>query len=168
MNIMYREVIERQKLPVILGLLFFMSFMIAIYTGIQYANIFIHDLENIVESIFIATILFIGIAEMLKCRVKYKYSIISDQIIIHKLKDKHENIVENIKFKDIISIGRKNEIKSKFKIASSKSYVCSIFGQKKYCCIYKDGNIYRKFYFEPSGKFASKLEHIIENNLIRG
>ena len=162
MNIMYRELVVRRKLSVVIGIILIMTFMISLSSLIQSIDLVKGDIENGIEIAFIIITLSIIVFEVLKCKVKYKYSIISDQIIIHKLNHSHENVVENIKFKDIIFIGKKTELNDKLKVNSSKKYVCSIFNNVKYCCIYKDGNLYRKFYFEPSMVFASKLQNMIK------
>jgi hypothetical protein len=43
-------------------------------------------------------------------------------------------------------------------VTSSKKYVCSIFNFNPYCCIYRDGDKLKRFYFEPSNNFIEKIK----------
>jgi len=95
--------------------------------------------------------------EFSKCKIKYKYSIVVDQFIIHRIKGGEVTILEDIKLKDIEFIGKYSDYSSDNHISSSKKYICSSFTGSKFCCVYKLGNKFKKFYFEPSVPLINKI-----------
>ncbi len=104
--------------------------------------------------------------EFSKCTVKYKYSIVADQFIIHKIKGDEVKILEDIKLKDIEFIGKYRNCKGDIHISSSKKYICSTSFGKKFCCVYKLGDKFKKFYFEPSDSLMSKITLLKQKNVI--
>ncbi|MFD3158639.1 hypothetical protein ACFIJ5_17575 [Haloimpatiens sp. FM7330] len=161
---MYKEIIERKKLPVIICLIFILC--IFIYISKYVSSLFIDNdfLCGLFDVFFTIAMIVIIMAEIYKTNIKYKYSIIADQFIIHKLRGDSKIEVENIKFKDIKFIGKKSELKSRYDVISNRRYICSLFNSKKYCCVYFDGSGFRKFYFEPSADLVDKLEFIMNKD----
>jgi hypothetical protein len=167
MKTMYKEEVVRKKLPVILGMFLLLT-----------ATIFVADLIARIEvgetSVAIVTspvlMIFMGAMVMfsiIKCRERFRYSIIADQLIIHRIiKDEHV-VVENIKLKDIEFIGRPCNLRSKLDVKAVKRYVCSTFRFKTYCCIYKEGSSLKKFYFQPSECFISKVLRMVEDEKLQ-
>ncbi|WP_027633522.1 hypothetical protein [Clostridium hydrogeniformans] len=165
MNTMYKEIVEIRKTPRIIGVLVLMCLMIMFSNLIENIKVFNFKIGFITDPLIILiTVLFMAF-EFLRCKVRYKYSIIADQLIIHKLKDRHQAIEENIKLKDIVFVGKAKELKKKLNISSSRYYICSLTRFNEYCCIYKDGNSYRKFYFQPSSNLIVKLTNIVNKKV---
>ncbi|KAJ49940.1 hypothetical protein BD780_003922 [Clostridium tetanomorphum] len=158
MGNMYKETIKRRKLPSLLKLFIILVsvlFFIEIIEGLTVSG----QNVRIIAMIFCTTLVILTlIFEIFRCRVRYTYSIIADQFIIHKIKGSEDKVVENIKLRNIQYIGQKSIPKFKEDIISSKKYVCSILNFSPYCCIYRDGSNLKRFYFEPSNNLIEKIK----------
>ncbi|MEW8956155.1 hypothetical protein [Clostridium sp.] len=165
MNTMYKETVEIRKAPRIIGVFIMMCLMITVSNLIENIKVFDFKIGFVTNPLIILlTVSFIAF-EFIRCKIRYKYSIIANQLIIHKLKDRHQDIEENIKLQDIVFVGKSKELKRKLNISSSKYYVCSLTRFNECCCIYKDGNSYRKFYFQPSSNLITKLTKIVNKKV---
>jgi hypothetical protein len=163
MKTMYKEEIMRKRLPVILemfALLVLTIFISDLIEKIRVANRSIGIITNPVLIIFMGIMLILSIV---RCSEKYRYSIIADQLIVHRIIKGEQIVVENIKLKDIKYIGRASRLKEKLDIKYTKRHGCSIFAYRRFCCIYKDGNSMNKFYFGPSENFISKVVSFLES-----
>ena len=115
-----------------------------------------------VEVILVVLTLMVLIKETKKCKMAYKYCVISDKLIINKINSRVEENVESLKIKDIIYIGdRANVPKEYSKCNCSRHYIRKFDKNKKFLCIYrKHGKIY-KFIFEPSDTLVARIKHSI-------
>ena len=123
--------------------------------------------KNITEEIAVGVILailtlIVLIIETKKCKMAYKYCVISDKLIINKISSKVEENVESLKIKDIIYIGEKSNVPKEYsKCKCSRHYIRKFDKNKKFLCIYKkQGKIY-KFIFEPSDTLVARIKHSI-------
>ncbi|MBU5591695.1 hypothetical protein KQI89_07950 [Clostridium sp. MSJ-4] len=165
MRTMYKEVVTRRRIPVIVSILLGLIIMIIIANIVEEIKIANYEIGFITNPVFFTITSIVIFLELLKCKVKYKYSIISNQLIIHRLKNKEQSVVENVQLEDIVFIGKVRDIKSNIskdmkEVVNSigtKRYVCSPIMPNQYCCIYKNGAKYKKFYFQPSGEFINKV-----------
>lgn len=163
MGTLHREVIKRRKVRGIVLSIIVLCMMITVsnFIGQIPANqsgtkTFIDTLISILTGGFV-------FFEILRCRTKYKYSIIVDKLIIHKICSGDQRILENIKISNIVHIDKIGYYKPrKFSISSTRVYLCNILSSNTYCCIYKNEEKYRKFYFQPSKELVNK---IIDSNL---
>lgn len=160
MGAMYKEIIFRKRLPVIIVFFFAMIVLISILKIIEVMDIVPLHLSREVDIICLFSLLLFGGYEIQKCRVQYKYSIIGDELIIHKLKGEEQILVEDIKIEDIQYIGCISRSYNKKKNVKTKKYICSILNINKYCCIYSEGNKNYKMYFEPSRDLINKVKSI--------
>ena len=164
MNTMYKEVVGRRMTPVIVGSFVLITIMINLSNTIENVKIFDYKIGGITNPLLlIFTISVIGI-EFFKCNVKYKYSIIAGELIIYRMNNKYQEIIENIKLENIVYIGRRRECKRKISVLSSKKCLCTLLHFDKACCIYKDGDNYKEVYFDPSERLLAKLKKISKNN----
>lgn len=164
MNTMYKEVVERRMTPVVVGSFVLITLMINLSNTIEGVKIFDYEIGGITNPILlIFTIYVIGL-EFFKCNVKYKYSIIAGELIIYKMNNKDQEVVENIRLENVIYVGKIKECKRKINVRSSKKCLCTLLRFDKVCCIYKDGDNYKKIYFDPSEKLLLKLKKISKNN----
>ena len=106
--------------------------------------------------------LIVVIKETKKCKMAYKYFVISDKLIINKISSRVEENVESLKIKDIIYIGEKANVPKEYsKCKCSRHYIRKFDKNKKFLCIYrKKGKIY-KFIFEPSDALVARIKHSI-------
>ncbi|WP_195468510.1 hypothetical protein [Clostridium sp. D43t1_170807_H7] len=114
------------------------------------------------EVILVVLTLIVLIKETKKCKMAYKYCVISDKLIINKINSKVEENVESLKIKDIIYIGEKSNVPKEYsKCKCSRHYIRKFDKNKKFLCIYrKQGKIY-KFIFEPSDALVARIKHSI-------
>lgn len=162
---LYKEIVNRKKLPMATFLL--MMFCVCIYSYKFISSLFRGNktnVQNLINLIIILAMIVISIIEIYKSSVSYKYSIIADQFIIHKIVGKVNKEVESVKFKNIKFIGREVDLKENYKVRSNKKYLCSMFNFNRYCCVYYDGKEFRKFYFQPSEKLLSKFKFIMNKD----
>ena len=114
------------------------------------------------EIILVVLTLIVLIKETKKCKIAYKYCVISDKLIINKINSKVEENVESLKIKDIIYIGEKANVPKEYsRCKCSRHYIRKFDKNKKFLCIYKkQGKIY-KFIFEPSDTLIARIKHSI-------
>ncbi|MBS5823446.1 MAG: hypothetical protein KID00_06230 [Clostridium argentinense] len=163
MGTMYKEIICRKKLSVLLFL--FMVILIFILLS-DFINSFIGSMRIVCNTFFLFLTIGFCIFEAYKCSIKYKYSIIADQLIIHRIRGDVQFLVEDIKIKDIEYVGQCSQGSKFFRLISPKKYICSIFKLNKYCCVYKMNGKISKFYFEPSDELVQKLKNVKEKNAL--
>ena len=154
---MYKEMVERKKIPAMVLLFFALITFICLSDILPKMNIGGIDIKTIAIIVFRALMIALCYIEFSKCKVKYKYSIVADQFIIHKIKGDEVILLEDIKLKNIDFIGRFKNYKADTHISASKNYICSTFHRNKFCCVYKVEGKLKKFYFEPSEGFMKRL-----------
>ena len=161
---MHKEIKEGKKtIAIIISLL---TITIALYIH-QFSKMTFG--KNITEElglevILVVLTLMVLIKEIKKCKMAYKYCVISDKLIINKISSKEEENVESLKIKDIIYIGDKANVPKEYsKCKCSRHYITKFDKNKKFLCIYrKHGKIY-KFIFEPSDALVARIKHSIYN-----
>lgn len=169
MGIMQREVRNHKMSVTIVESVVLMSFMIFISGIVGQVRLENMRLEAITDPICIV-ITIVAIVWLFKnSNTSYKYSVVADQFIIHRVTEKHQNILENVKVGNILYIGRDESKIKKFKACMCRKYTCSMVSSEKYCCVYKENDKVKKFYFEASTEFVQKVEklklRIEEHNL---
>ncbi len=154
---MYNEMVQRKKLPAMVLLFIVLITFICLSDILHRISIGNINIKIFVTMFFNTLMIILCYIEFSKCKVKYKYSIVADQFIIHKIRGEEVKILEDVKLKEIKFIGKKCDCNSNIHITSSKSYICSTFVGGKFCCVYKAGDKFKKFYFEPSDGLMNKL-----------
>ncbi|GKU27725.1 hypothetical protein [Clostridium folliculivorans] len=157
MGTMHKEVIERKKASTIVVSIIVLCLMIVLSNYNQAVVIYNQQVSIFINIFIIVLTIAFGILQVVRCRTYYKYSIVADKLIIHKVKSTGQITLENIKITDIVYLGKIISSPKKYPISSTRLYVCNILGLKTYCCIYKDTHKYKKFYFQPSGDLINKL-----------
>ena len=119
------------------------------------------SLLTITVTLYIYQFFKINFKQTSKSKLCYKYCIISDKLIINKIKSKNEENVESVKIKDILYIGEKNNAPKEYnKCKCVKHYIRKFNNEKKLLCIYrKNGKVYR-FVFEPSDTLISRIKSV--------
>ena len=169
MGTMHRELIEKRKATTIISLIIILCAMLFLSTAIGEIKISRYYKLNIITDpvITFLTIVFF-IFEIFKCKIKYKYSIIADKLMIHKVFLNDEKILEKIRLSDIVYVGKDVKWKKHFNISDTKKYICNLVTDKTYCCIYKLNGEYKKVYFQPSSELIRKINnfHVRYTNAI--
>ena len=154
---MHNEMVERKKVPAIGVLFIALIVFICLSDILPNMKVGIINIKKLSEMTFTATMIALCYIEFSRCRVKYKYSIVADEFIIHKVKGNEVTLLEDIKLKNINFIGKNQNYKSNIHISNIKTYMCSTFFRSKLCCVYKADGKFKKFYFEPSEGLINKI-----------
>lgn len=154
---MYKEIVQRKKFPAIVLLFIIFIMFICLSDLLPSARMGSINIKTFVSMFFNTLMIALCYMEFSKCKVKYKYLIVADQFIIHKIKGEEVTILEDIKLKNIEFIGKNCNYSSKKHICSSKNYICSTFNSSKFCCVYSVGDKLKKFYFQPSDGLMNKI-----------
>ncbi|EJO5346128.1 hypothetical protein NRP93_000162 [Clostridium botulinum] len=166
MGNMYKETVARRRVPVLFFMLILLVGILFLLELVKNIKFYGYKLDEILSAFLLSIVILVSFWEVFKCKVKYSYFIIADQFIIHKIKGNYDKVVENIKLKDIIYFGKCAGIKSKINISKCNKYTCSLLNRDAYCCIYKDGNKTKKFYFEPSSNLIAKIKYFSNKRLV--
>lgn len=168
MRELYKEIIERKKLPIATFLITLLCVFIYVY---KFIAMWITGDDSLVEdALGLAIFIFmaiVSVGEIYRSGIRYKYSIIADQFIIHKIIRNNNIEEESIKFKDIKFLGRVKDLKENYKVNSTKKYLCSVVNTNRYCCVYSSGGKLKKFYFEPSKEMIGKLKFMMNKDECR-
>lgn len=165
MGNMHKEIIARKKAHGFFVIFIFLIFTLFLVQAIQKVELYGINIGYII-SILLEALVIVGIIfEFIKCKVKYKYFIVADQFIIHKIKGAEDKVVENIKIRNIEFIGRLKEYKTNSNFECTRKYTCSLFKRDLYCCVYKEGNKLKRFYFEPSISLLQKINSLKQKRL---
>ena len=163
---MYKEMVQRKKFPAVVLLFITLITFICLSDLLSKISINSINIKTFVTMLFNTLMIALCYIEFSKCKVKYKYSIVADQFIIHKIRGEEVKILEDIKLKDIEFIGKNSNCNTDIHISSSKKYMCSTFNGSKFCCVYKVGAKFKKFYFEPSDGLMNKIKLLKAKPLI--
>ena len=155
---MYKEIVERKKVQAMVLLFIMLITFICLSDILPNMNIGTINSKTIATMFFSILMIAFSYIEFSKCKVKYKYSIVADEFIIHRIKGNEVKILEDIKLKNIDFVGRFENFKEDIHISSSKNYICSTFIRSKFCCVYRVEGKYEKFYFEPSEGLMNKIK----------
>lgn len=160
MGTMHKEIITKRRDIAIIISIIALSLTISLSNIIGNIRFDSFNAEIITDPIFLVLTLVIFFREYRKCKTSYRYSIVANQLMIHKMKGNQQETLENVKINNIVYLGKDNSKKAKeFKVTSCKKYVCSLLDRTgHYCCIYKKQDKYYKFYFKPSKELVNKLE----------
>ena len=161
---MYKEIIVRKKLHGILGWFLLLNITICISDLVK--RLYKDSTFNFYSSIFFIIVLgIISYMQFIKYNENFKFTIIADQLTIHKVRNWNGvegKLLENIKIKNICLIEKVSSLKEKYSVISTKRYCSTMFGKDVYCCVYKDGDKLRRFYFQPSEVFVNKIKCYME------
>lgn len=162
MGIMHKEIIKRRRDITIVGSIIFLSLMIGLARLVGDIKFYNVKIEIVTDPVFVLLGVMILGYEMRKCKTGYKYSVIANQLIIHKIISSEQETLENLKLDDIVFLGKGRDQINKYKAKREKKYICDYINYKEtYCCVYKKDREYRKFYFQPSGEMVEKLKKVI-------
>lgn len=156
MGNMHKETICRRKLASLIKLftlIVIVLFFTEVIEGLTFYGLYIGSSLILLTTALVALVL---VLEVIRCRVRYTYSLIADQFIIHKINGNGDKVVENIKVRDIEYIKKQKIIN--ITTINNKKYICSLLNFNPYCCVYRQGNKLKKFYFEPSNNLIEKLK----------
>ena len=156
MSCIYNEKVKRSIKPfVVLLILFGMSLMAVSYFG---KGLNLHrDMETTIDMILALIFLLAGYHVYMMSNDIYRYSIIADDFLIHRINCGKNKLVHKIKLTDIKSIDMmksKKEFPKNFRNNFSEN-----FTKPGYSCEYCKEGKDKVFYFDPSVGMISKLNN---------
>lgn len=154
---MYKETVVRKKIPTIFTIVILLAVSIVasdITAGIQIGE---HGFSTYFTILLVCVTSLLIIMHINKYSIKYKYSIIEDELIIYKLKGSRQEVMESIKISDIQSLENMGRIASRLRTIFCRKYSCFDVANDLYMCLYDNGRMKVRFYFEPSYKLISRL-----------
>ncbi len=157
MGTMYNETNVKKRTPVVIQVLIMLTAAIVISDILETVRVGRLMVEKISDPLLILFMTGFIFYEVLECRTSYKYSIIANQLIIHKITQKNYEVVECIYLDDILYVGNPLGCLGKYKIKEIKNYSCSIKLFNSQCCVYKSSNGNKKLYFKPSKRLENKI-----------
>ncbi|GEM_PF-1537086 len=98
--------------------------------------------------------------EAIRCRIRYRYLIIADQLIIHRVKGARDEVKVDIKLKDIVFVGKVKDMHLNVDLSEADKFTCVLRNSNSYCCVYLHGDSYRSFYFQPSLELIRNIENL--------
>lgn len=154
----YREIVVKKRMPVVVMILFSITFILYIVEWIErskYGQNLIGDFFYITLAIIAVLLIIISIRS---CLVSYKYIVIADKLIINLIRNNNEINLESIRMSDILFLGEEYDMpKEYYFYRKSKKYLCNRIGSKSYYCVYKNGDKIKKIKFQPSDKFINRI-----------
>lgn len=156
---MYKEIISRKKIPLIVIALLLVTIMLYIHEMISVIGDYdvnkIHMFNIILLTV---TILLIAI-ELRLSIISYKYSLIAGKLIINKIVGSNEKNLVSLKVNNILYIGDRTNIPQEYKdVTIKRSFCCSFLRKNRSICIFKQDEDVQAFYFSPSKCLKNKIE----------
>ncbi|MEA4825398.1 MAG: hypothetical protein VB130_02010 [Clostridium sp.] len=154
---MYKETVARRKVPSIFIIVLYLTTYLVVSDIITNLRIGQYIIGEYLTILLTFLVFFTIVRQVNKCKIKYKYSIIADELIIYKLKGCREEVIESIKLKDIEYVEKISKFKFNLNRFFCKKCACLNFINDVYACKYSNGYRSGKFYFEPSYKLVDKI-----------
>jgi len=161
MGCIYNEKVKRNTKPLIgLLIIFGLSLMMVSIVGTKLG--FHQEIKSAMDLVLAMIFLLAGYNVMAKTKEIYRYSIIADDLIIHRISGGKSHLVEKVKLSEIQALH--NE-KPRWNIlgALTKNYSKNMM-KLDFCCeCTVEGNM-KTFYFSPSQSMLNKISHAIETS----
>ncbi|WP_142413954.1 hypothetical protein [Hathewaya massiliensis] len=157
---LYKEVVERRTNSIILSSLCTLLFFIVIFDFFEAVS---HRIAfySILRYLLYITMGILFVLQRRRIKTKFKYTIIQDELMIHKIIGSDESLVESINLNDIEYIGKCRCLKEFFGFYKERKYDFCLCSNNNYICVYKVGNKVKKFYFKPSERFIKTVRRSI-------
>ena len=159
MACIYNERVEKSSIPVLVGLIFLgLSLMTLSSYGTKLGvdPSFKAELDLMLITLFLLA----SYSGLTRSRHSFRYSIIEDEMIIHRMCGSKNYVIEKVKLNKIKAIS-KVEKPQDFMRGFSRTYSESLL-KKDYLCAYETEAGNRTFYFSPSPCMISKLNTSIK------
>ena len=159
MACIYNERVKKSIVPLVIGLLMLgLSLITLSYYGIKLGvhPAFKTEMDLLLTTLFLLT----SYNGMSRSRHTYRYSIIADDLIIHRMCGDKNHVIEKVKLSEIQSIRKVNKPQD-FLRGFHRTYSVNLL-KKDYVCAYSTKKGKRTFYFSPSPCMMNKLNNSME------
>lgn len=166
MGNIYREVVCKKKAKAIILIVLFVSLIIGLSTFLSAVHSIDRFDKRIINYVLTAlTVMFIAY-QTFQCITKYKYSIMINKLMVHRIYSNNQTNLENIYLDDIVYIGKNRNNKFNCRSFRRKLYMCDILSEGKCCCVYRTEDGYNKFYFQPSDELIKRIENLKNSDIV--
>ena len=155
---MNKEVISKRPLPLILLWIFILVNLLAIKEVIGVSDLSKVIDERYLDYINAIILILLAVDFSRRCKIKYKYFLLDQKLVIHKLKGTSHSVEEVVDFKDVHFLGKKCNYKNKVRARRATNYLSHYYNTNRYLCVYKKDGRYKKFYFQPTKNFIKNIE----------
>lgn len=154
MGCIYNEKVERNMTPLLILLMVFGLSLLSVSYYVSEMG-WEREVSTILDLFLTLVFLLAGYAVFLKGRETYRYSIIGDELIIHRLSGEKNDLVAKVKLQEIKKLQEKNG-RANLGGLIRKNY-CQNVVRKGCLCEYQAKGGSKSFYFSPSPSMLNKI-----------
>jgi hypothetical protein len=154
MGCIYNEKVERNMTPLLILLMVFGLSLLSVSYYVSEMG-WEREVSTILDLFLTLVFLLAGYAVFLKGRETYRYSIIGDELIIHRLSGEKNDLVAKVKLQEIKKLQEKNG-RANLGGLIRKNY-CQNVVRKGCLCEYQAEGGSKSFYFSPSPSMLNKI-----------
>lgn len=154
MGCIYNEKVERNMKPLLILLMVFGLSLLSVSYYVSEMG-WEREVSTILDLFLTLVFLLAGYAVFLKSRETYRYSIIGDELIIHRLSGEKNDLVAKVKLQEIKKLQEKNG-RANLGGLIRKNY-CQNVVRKGCLCEYQAEGGSKSFYFSPSPSMLNKI-----------
>lgn len=154
MGCIYNEKVERNMKPLLILLMVFGLSLLSVSYYVSEMG-WEREVSTILDLFLTLVFLLAGYAVFLKGRETYRYSIIGDELIIHRLSGEKNDLVAKVKLQEIKKLQEKNG-RANLGGLIRKNY-CQNVVRKGCLCEYQAEGGSKSFYFSPSPSMLNKI-----------
>lgn len=159
MSCIYNEKVKRSVTPLVCLLVVFgLSLLTVSYYGTRMG--LSQEMKTALDLVLTMFFLLAGYATITKAREVYRYSIIADDLLIHRINGDKNHLVEKVRLSDIRSLERRISKKSLVKVIRN-NYSENVI-KLGCCCEYHEEGSDKSFYFSPSKSMLNKINNSLK------
>lgn len=159
MACIYNERVKKSVGPILLGLVF-LGLSLMTLSSYGTALGVSPSLKTELDLLLITLFLLASYSGLTKSRHSFRYSIIADEMIIHRMCGSKNHVIEKVKLNKIKTISKVKRPQN-FMKGFGRTYTENLL-KKDYLCAYETENGNRTFYFSPSPCMINKLNSSIK------
>lgn len=161
MSCIYNEKVKRSVAPLVCLLVIFgLSLIMVSYFGTKIG--LTQEIKTAMDLVLTMIFLLAGYAVVAKSREVYRYSIIADDLIIHRISGDKNHLVRRVKLSEIKSL-HYSRSKGNLLGAVKRNYSKNLV-KLGCCCEYQDEGSAKAFYFSPSQSMLNKINHSLRTS----
>ncbi|HCW73527.1 MAG TPA: hypothetical protein DHM90_06760 [Clostridiaceae bacterium] len=161
MSCIYNEKVKRSVAPLVCLLVIFgLSLIMVSYFGTKIG--LTEEMKTAMDLVLTMVFLLAGYAAVTKAREVYRYSIIADDLIIHRISGDKNHLVRRVKLSEISSL-HYSRSKKNLLGAVKRNYSRNLV-KLGCCCEYQDEGNAKSFYFSPSQSMLNKINHSLRTS----
>lgn len=161
MSCIYNEKVKRNAAPLVCLLVIFgLSLIMVSYFGTKIG--LTQEMKTALDLVLTMLFLLAGYAVIAKSREVYRYSIIADDLIIHRISGDKNHLVRRVKLSEIRSLHYSRS--GRRILGSVNSNYSRNLVKLGCCCEYQDEGNAKSFYFSPSQSMLNKINHSLRTS----